>query len=100
LYGAMLNLNPADALLKNNFAATSLLLKANLAQAHQFAREIFAAAPQDPIPVSTYAYSLHVQGKNTAGLAALEKLDRAVLEKQPVALYYGLLLWADGQTNE
>jgi len=100
LYGAMLNSNPADPVLKNNFAATALLLKANLAQAHQFAREIFAAAPHEPIAVSTYAFSLHVQGKTAAGLAALQKLDRTVLEKQPVALYHGLLLWADGQTNE
>ena len=100
LYGAQLNLNPTDTILKNNFAATSLLLRVNLAQAHQFAREIFAAAPKEPIPVSTYAWSLHVQGKTATGLAALQRLDPAALEKTPVALYHGLLLWANGQTNE
>ena len=99
LYGAMLNSNPADPVLKNNFAATALLLKVSLPQAHQFAREIFAVSPGEPIPVSTYAYSLHVQGKTADGLAALQKLNPAALEKQPVALYHGLLLWAAGQTN-
>jgi hypothetical protein len=100
LYGAMRNSNPSDLVLKNNFAATSLLLKLNLPQAHQYAKEIFAASPHEPVPVSTYAFSLHVQGKTTAGLAALQKLDPAALEKQPVALYQGLLLWTSGQTNE
>ena len=100
LYGAMFNSNPSDLVLKNNFAATSLLLKLNLPQAHQYAREIFAAAPHDPVPVSTYAFSLYVQGKTSAALAELQKLDPAALEKQPVALYQGLLLWAVGRTNE
>lgn len=100
LYGAMLNSNPTDLVLKNNFAATSLLLKTGFAQAHQFAREIYAAAPREPVLVFTHAYSLHVQAKTAEGLAALQKLDAAALAKQPVALYHGLLLWAAGQTNE
>ena len=100
LYGAMFNSSPSDVVLKNNFAATSLLLKMNLPQAHQFAREIFTAAPHEPVPVSTYAFSLHLQGKTAAGLAALQTLDPAALEKQPVALYQGLLLWATGKTSE
>ena len=100
LYGAMYNSNPSDLVLKNNFAATSLLLKLNLPKAHQYAKEIFVAAPHDPVPVSTYAFSLYVQGKTAAALAELQKLDPAALEKQPVALYQGLLLWASGKPAE
>ena len=100
LYGAMLGPNPNDLVLKNNLAATSLLLNTGLVQAHQFAREIFTAAPTNSVFVSTYAYSLHVQGKTAEGLTVLQKLDPAALAKQPVALYYGLLLWSAGKTNE
>jgi hypothetical protein len=100
LYAAMLKASPNDKTLKNNLAATSLLLNANLTLAHELAREVFMANATEPVPVSTYAYSLHVQGKTLEGLAVLEKLKPAELARQPVALYEGVLLWAAGRTNE
>ena len=50
--------------------------------------------------VSTYAYSLHLQGRTEQGLAALERLKPGALEQQPVSLYYGLLLTAAGQKEK
>ncbi len=85
---------------KNNLAAISMLLRLNLPTAHELARQIYKQQPQEPIVVSTYAYSLHLQGRTREGLSALEKLPPEALEQPSVALYYGLLLTAAGQTNE
>ena len=57
-------------MLKNNLAATALLLKTNLTQACQWAAEVYAQNTNDPDVVSTYAYALHLQGRNQEGLAA------------------------------
>ena len=47
-------------MLKNNLAATALLLKTNLTQACQWAAEAYAQSPTNADVVSTYAYSLHL----------------------------------------
>src|SRR5216110_1107597 len=55
---------------------------------------------KEAIITSTYAYSLHLQGRTREGLAALEKLKTESIELPPVALYYGVLLAAIGETNK
>jgi hypothetical protein len=91
---------PQNVVLKNNLAATALLLKTNLTQACQWAAELYAQKTNEPPIVSTYAYALHLQGRDKEGLAALQKLKPSQLEQPSVALYYGVLLHAAGQTNE
>ena len=81
-------------------AATSLLLKLNLSKAHALAKEVFTQHPKEAIVASTYAYSLHLQGRTKEGLGVLEKLSPGALETPSVALYYGLLLSASGETNK
>jgi Flp pilus assembly protein TadD len=100
LFAAMCNYDPADFMARNNFAATSLLLKANLSKAHEMAKELYDQRPTDVVVVSTYAYSLHLQGRTKQGIAVLEKLKPAELELPPVALYYGVMLAANGQTEK
>jgi hypothetical protein len=100
LYAAIMNYDPANTVVKNNYAATALLLNINSAKAREIAKELYAQHPNDPMIVSTYAYALHAQGQTRQGLALLEKLKPAELEKASVPLYYGLLLRADGQTNK
>lgn len=99
-YSKQLPRSPQSAVLKNNLAATALLLKTNLTQACQWAAEACAQSPGNPSMVSTYAYALHLQGRDNEGLAALQKLKPSQLEEPSVALYYGVLLRAVGQTNE
>ena len=41
-----------------------------------------------------------MQGRTREGLAALEKLNTESIEKPQVALYYGVLLSAIGETNK
>lgn len=82
----------ADATNRNDFATTSLLLKINLAQAHQIARELFRLHPDDPVLGSTYAYSLHLQGRTREGLNVFSRFTHQELEVPSIALYYGVLL--------
>jgi len=98
VYGRMASTTPDDFAARNNFATTALLLRTNLARAHETARQLYAEHLRDPIIVSTYAYSLHVQGHTAEGLAALETLDENELALPTLALYYGVLLRANGQT--
>jgi hypothetical protein len=85
---------------QNNFATTSMLLRANLPQAHQIARELYRQQPADPIVASTYAYSLHLQGRTGEGLGVLGRVDRNALATPAVALYYGVLLAASGDIGQ
>ena len=95
VYSTIAGFNPRDLVAKNNLAALSLLLNSQLSQAHQIAREIYAANPTNEIYASTYAWSLHVQGKSEEALRTMERLaprhledlerDRDVLEDGPVA---------------
>jgi hypothetical protein len=100
LYDRLTGLFPAESKWKNNLAATALLLKTNLAQAGQWAAEAYAQSHGSPIEASTYAYALHLQGRDKEGLAVLQKLNSSQLEEHSVALYYGILLSATGKTGE
>lgn len=94
---AVAGYDPKNFVARNNAAATACLLKINLTKAHETAREVYALHPEEPIVASTYAHSLHLQRRTKAGLAVMEKLRGEELERTPVALYYGLLLAADGE---
>jgi hypothetical protein len=100
LYAAIMNYDSANTTVKNNYAATALLLNINMAKAHETIKELYAQHPDDPIIASTYAYSLHLQGHTRQGLGVLERLKPADLERGSVPLYYALLLRMDGQTNK
>ena len=78
--------------IKNDLAALNLLLGTNLPQAHQLAREAYQQATNHAALVSTYAYSLHVQGRTPEALAVLQRLKPQDLREPSVALYYGVLL--------
>ena len=100
LYSTMASYAPKNFAAQNNWAATSLLLKLNLPRAHELAKEVFSGHPAEAIVTSTYAFSLHLQGRTKEGLAALEKLNAEALETPSVAVYYGLLLSEAGETNK
>jgi tetratricopeptide (TPR) repeat protein len=87
---------PSDVGVKNNLAVISLLLNVQPARAHVLAREVYQADPRNPAYNSTYAYSLHVQGLSKEALAAIQRLSPQQLEDPGVALYYGVILAANG----
>jgi hypothetical protein len=100
LYSTMASYAPKNFAAQNNLAATSLLLRLNLPRAHELVKELSSEHPDEPIVVSTYAYSLHLQGRTKEGMAALAKLKPEALETPAVAIYYGLLLVEAGETNK
>jgi hypothetical protein len=103
VYSTMASYAPNDVIAKNNLAATGLLLKLNLSKAHALAKEAYSQNPNEAIVPSicaTYAFSLDLQGQTKEGLAVLQKLKPEALETPSVALYYGLLLSANGETNK
>lgn len=100
VYTTVAGFNPRDLIAKNNLAAVSLLLNNQVSQAHQMAREVYQANPTNEIFASTYAWSLHVQGKSAEALQAMEKLAPRHLENPAIALYYGALLATNRQPQK
>jgi predicted Zn-dependent protease len=100
VYSTMASYAPKNFIAQNNLAATSLLLRLNLSKAHALAKEIFTQHPKEAIVTSTYAFSLHLQGRSKEGLGVLGTLSPEALESPSVALYYGVLLSASGDTNK
>ena len=100
VYAAMASNDPRNYVAQNNLAATCLLLRVDLPKAHELAKDVFTQHPDEIIVVFTYAYSLHLQGRTREGLAILAKQKPQALETPSVALYYGLLLSAAGETNQ
>ncbi len=96
VYAALMKNDDSNVPVKNNFAAVSLLLGSQLPEAHQIAKANYDRFPQDAVLASTYAYSLHLQGRTGEGLKVLEKLPEDKLRLPVVATYYGVLLAAAG----
>lgn len=100
LYSLLWKANPSNATTKNNLAAVALLLRTNLHQANQLAREVYAADKSNASFVGTYTYSLHLQGKTSAALKLCEQLPPQELQRPSTAVYYGVLLAAAGETEK
>ncbi len=100
LYALLNQRLPAEKTYQNNLVATALLLKSEVRQASRSAAETYAKNPGDPIVASTYAFALHLQGRDKQGLAVLQKFTPAELAQPAVALYYGVLLAATGKADE
>jgi predicted Zn-dependent protease len=99
LAAARLSYDAHDFHAQNDFAGTALLLRLNLPRAHELAKEAYNAHPEEPVVAATYAYSLYVQGRTKLGLGVLDKVKPEIRERPPIALYYGVLLAAAGETN-
>jgi hypothetical protein len=100
VYSAMLEQNPNDLLAKNNLATVCLLLRTNLDRAHPLAHDVYEQHQTNPVIASTYAFSLHLQGKTAEGLGVLGKLSGDDLRRSGIATYYAVLLKAADQTNK
>ena len=96
VYQAMVKNNPKDAQARNNYAMVSLLLGLDTAQAHQIAAELHAAEPKNPMFVSTYAFSLYLQGRPQEAVQTLRALGLNQLDDPSIAAYYGVFLSAAG----
>jgi len=99
VYQALMQRDPNDELARNNFAMLSLLSGKDLPTAHEYAAELFARKPANPVFASTYAFSLHLQGKTKEGVEVLRALKPDDLANPAVAVYYGVMLSAAGEAQ-
>ncbi len=99
VYQATMRRDPQDKLARNNFTMVSLLSGKDLPTAHKYAADLYAGDPGNPVFASTYAFSLYLQGKTQQGLTVLRGLKPEVLANPAVAVYYGVLLSAAGETQ-
>jgi predicted Zn-dependent protease len=74
----------------------SLLLGTDTAEARQTAAELHAAEPDNPVFVSTYAFSLFLQGRQQEAIQTLRALGLDRLDDPSLAAYYGIFLSAAG----
>ena len=99
VYQATMQRDPTDKLARNNFTMLSLLSGKDLATAHQNASELYAGEPRNLVFASTYAFSLHLQGRTKEGIEVLRALKPDELANPAVAVYYGVLLAAAGEAQ-
>jgi predicted Zn-dependent protease len=99
VYRALLEQDPKDILARNNFTMLSLLSGKDLTTANKDAAELYGSEPRNPVFVSTYAFSLYLQGKPKEGIEVLQALKPEELSNPAVAVYYGVLLAATGEAQ-
>jgi predicted Zn-dependent protease len=92
--------NPEDLAIKNDLAATALLLGAQELKPNDLAQEVYRKAPGNPYYASTYAYSLYLQHDNAGALKVMQQLSTQDLQLPSIAGYYGLILKANGNKSE
>lgn len=99
LYSMLAAIDPANLSVQNNLATTFMLLNQNLPKAYELAKNIYDREPNNPNFASTYAFSLHQQGRSREALGVLERFPTNALEQPQLALYYGIILAANGDAN-
>lgn len=100
VYAAMLEAKPNVPEIKNNVAALGLLLGRDLDRSRRLAREAYLADTNNPVFVSTYAFSLHQQGDTARALELLQSLPEAARQRPEVAVYMATMLAAQGRWQE
>ena len=99
LYSEEMKRNPTDINSKNNVAYTALLLGAQELKPYDLAKEVYSQSHTNASYVSTYAFSLYLQGKNTEALKVMQQLKAQELQRPDIAGYYGLILKANGNRD-
>jgi tetratricopeptide (TPR) repeat protein len=96
LYSGQLAANPNSLLVKNDLAMMALLLDAKELKPHDLAREVYENASTNSNFISTYAFSLFLQKKNSEALKTMEQIQSKELDDPSMAGYYGMILKANG----
>jgi len=91
-----LRLDPSNPVTKNNYAFLSLLMFGASENSERLADEATIANPNIPEWAATYAYALHLAGKEAKATKVMDKLSPSALGRPGVALYYAIVLAANG----
>jgi Flp pilus assembly protein TadD len=100
VFSTLVDFDANDIAARNNLASLDLLLNLDTSDAAQMAHDVYLKHPNISAFAATYAYAQYVQGDIAAGLKTLETLTPQQLEQPGVAVYYGVLLAASGETNK
>jgi len=95
---AQIALEPDSPTRKNNYAFLSLLLNGGSEHAQRLAKDAWASNPKIPEWSATYAYALHLAGRDADARKLMENLDPETLRRPGVALYYAIVLAGNGDT--
>jgi thioredoxin-like negative regulator of GroEL len=100
LNSQILGRTPADLSAKNNLAILALLLDAKELKPYDLAKDVYQKSPTNAAFASTYAFSLHLQGKNADALKIMEQIKPQDLQDPSNAGYYGVILKATGNREK
>ena len=89
---AQLNFDPSNPAAKNNAAFLWMLLNGHSVQYERLAREASMANSRVPEWMATYAFALHLAGKDAEAEKELKKLSPEALRHPGIALYYAIVL--------
>jgi thioredoxin-like negative regulator of GroEL len=95
---AQSEIDPSSPAKKNNEAFLTLLLFGASERAERLAREATAVNPKIPEWAATYAYALHLAGKNEEAGKVLASLPPEALARPGIALYEAIVLAANHDT--
>jgi tetratricopeptide (TPR) repeat protein len=91
--------DPLDVHVKNNLASVLMLRKSDLDKAYRLAKEAYETSSDDPFIVSTYAYSLMLQGKPDEALKLVNGVKPEYLQIPSIAVYYGVIQAESGHKD-
>lgn len=100
LHKQMLQRSPSDISVKNNLASLALLLDAQELKPNELAKEVYRQSPTNAAFATTYAFSLHLLGKNAEALKVMNQLKPQELQDPAIAGYYGLIVKASGNRDK
>lgn len=96
----MAEVDPSDLTIQNNLALVALLLNVDTDRAHKIAATLHEKEPTNAAFASTYAFSLFSKSKAAQALQTMASFPDDQLRDPSLALYYGIFLAANGQTEE
>lgn len=97
LNSALLSYATNSLVIKNHLAALELLLNRNTNQAFQLTKEVYEAGTNNAEFAAIRALALYRQNRAAQGLRVMQALPPDQLARPDIALYYALLLSANGQ---
>lgn len=99
-YSLLIDRNPNDVVIRNNFVNFCLLLDKDIEHALKNARELYDKEPASPVIASTYAFALFRTNQVSQALDIMKKLKPEEFKEPSVAAYYSAFLAAAGRTSE
>lgn len=99
IYSTLYARNTNSVIVKNNLAMLDLLMNQNTNRAFLFAKEVYLSHTNIPEFVSTEAFALYRQNRSHDALQLMQSLPDQTLLRPDIALYYSIMLAANGQKD-